>query len=114
MKKVHKKSNNKFSIKCKDPLSLKAIFKKMKIKKSSGCDGLSQAHLAAGAPALTESLVKIYNKSISEGKFPTAWKEAVVTPVHKKGDKSQIDNYKSVFRLRNLNKLLLSPCERSK
>ena len=58
MKKVHKKSNNKFSIKCKDPLSLKAIFKKMKKKKSSGCDGLSQAHLAAGAPALIESLVK--------------------------------------------------------
>ena len=36
----------------------------MKKKESFGCDGLSQAHLAAGAPALTETLVKIFNKSI--------------------------------------------------
>ena len=59
----------------------------MKKKKSEGCDGLSQAYLAAGAPALTETLVKIFNQSINEGKFPTAWKEAIVTPVFKKGEK---------------------------
>ena len=94
--------------------SLKTVFKKMKKKKSSGCDGLSQEHLAAGAPTLTDILVKIFNQSINEAKFPEAWKEAVVTPVLKKGDKSLIDNYRPVSNLPAAAKLLeLVICEQT-
>ena len=86
----------------------------MKKKKSSGCDGLSQEHLAAGAPTLTESLVTIFNQSICQAKFPEKWKEAVVTPVHKKGDKSLIDNYRPVSNLPAAAKLLeLVICEQT-
>ena len=46
-----------------------------------GCDGITQAQLAAGTASLTEPLMKIFNKWITEGEFPKAWKEAIVTPV---------------------------------
>ena len=62
----------------------------MKKKKSSGCDGLSQEHLAAGAPTLTYIRVKIFNQSINEGEFPKSWKEAIVTPVFKKVKKRMV------------------------
>ena len=41
-------------------------------------------------------LLKIYNLSIKTGEFPTAWKEAVVTPVHKKGVRDSLENYRPV------------------
>ena len=58
----------------------------MKNKYSSGCDGISQSQLLAGAPSLSEPLRKIFNLSIESGEFPKQWKKAIVTPVLKKGD----------------------------
>ena len=62
---------------------------------------MTQSQLAAGAPTLTKRLVKIFNKSICEGQFPMAWKEAIVTLVLKKGDKSEKENYRPIKRLSN-------------
>ena len=62
--------------------------------------------LAAGANTLSKPLTKIFNKSIIEGVFPKAWKEAIVTPVLKKGDKSVKENYRPVSCLPAAAKLL--------
>ena len=83
-----------------------SLFKKLKKKKSSGCDGLTQTQLAVGAPTLTKPLVKIFNKLINEGLFPTSWKEAIVTPVLKKGDKTLKENFRPVSCLPAAAKLL--------
>ena len=37
------------------------------------------------------SLLNMFNTSIKIGSFPLNWKEAVVTPVLKKGDKEVVD-----------------------
>ena len=66
--------------------------KKIKKKKSSGSDCLSQEHLAMGAEILTAPLLSIFNQSIDRGEFPTEWKEAILSPVLKKGDKSLFEN----------------------
>ena len=78
----------------------------MKPKKSSGLDGLSQQQLKAGANILVAPLQNIFNQSITQGEFPTMWKEAVVTPVHKKGDKTLLENYRPVSCLPAAAKLL--------
>ena len=39
-----------------------------------------------GSNIQVNPLTKIINESISKGEFPKAWKEAVVTPVLKKGN----------------------------
>jgi hypothetical protein len=106
LRKAVENKKHSFSIKCTDEKTLLTTFKKLKKKKSSGCDGLTQFQLAAGAPNLTKPLVKIFNKSITEGEFPKSWKEAVVTPILKKGDKSLKENYRPVSCLPAAAKLL--------
>ena len=51
------------------------------------------------------TLTSIINASISKGEFPNAWKEALVTPVLKKGDASKRENYRSVSCLPGGSKL---------
>ena len=69
---------------------LKVIIKKLKTKKSAGLDGLTQEQLKAGVSSLDSPLQNVFNHSISTGEFPNNWNEAIVTPVHKKGDKSEL------------------------
>ena len=35
----------------------------------------------------------IFRSCLENGKFPTEWKKANVVPVHKKGDKQNLENY---------------------
>ena len=79
---------------------------KMKKKKSSGTDGLSQENLILATEVLACPLTSIVNASITKGEFPTAWKEALVTPVLKKGDPTKKENYRPVSCLTGGSKLL--------
>ena len=79
---------------------------KMKKKKSAGVDGLGQDQLVMGSPIISLALTSICNKSINEGQFPKDWKEALVTPVLKKGDPKLKENYRPVSCLPAASKLL--------
>ena len=61
-----------------------------------------------GSDTLISPLVSIINKSITTGTFPNAWKEAIVTPILKKGDAENISNYRPVSCLPAASKLLES------
>jgi hypothetical protein len=45
---------------------------------------------------IAEPLVKIFTKSLEQGVVPRDWKEAVVTPIYKKGAKADPGNYRPV------------------
>ena len=51
-------------------------------------------------------LTLIINKSITCGQFPSKWKEAMITPVLKSGDKEILKNYRLVSCLAAASKLL--------
>jgi hypothetical protein len=80
--------------------------KKLNKKKSSGFDGLSQENLLLGATNLVAPLTLIVNQSIVEGEFPKEWKEAVVTPILKKGNPQLLSNYRPVSCLPAASKVL--------
>ena len=42
------------------------------------------------------SLCKIFNKSLQLGSLPSDWKLANVAPVHKKGAKDHVENYRPI------------------
>ena len=52
--------------------------------------------LKTNAKQLAEPLSKFFQASIDRGKIPDDWKEALVTPLFKKGDKSTHSNYRPV------------------
>ena len=44
-------------------------------------------------------LIIIINTSILTGEFPSKWKIAKVIPLHKKGDKKSLKNYRPIVNL---------------
>ena len=62
--------------------------------------------MVAGINALAVPLANIINGSIKNGKFPSSLKEALITPVHKSGDKESLYNYRPVTCLNAASKLL--------
>ena len=97
-----------FNLKQVSSETLSIAFKKIKKKKSSGSDSLTQEQLAYGENVLITPLLAIFNTSLASGKFPTNWKTAIITPVLKKGNKNEYDNYRPVSCLPAAAKLLES------
>lgn len=57
-------------------------------------------------PTVSASLVKVFNSSLENGICPPALKLARVTPIHKNGPRSDPNNYRPIFILPVLFKLL--------
>ena len=75
------------------------MLRSLKQKRSYGHDGISSEILKLGADILVVPLTYIINFSILTGKFPNNWKLAKVVPLHKKGDKKLLKNYRPVSLL---------------
>ena len=68
----------------------------LKPNSAPGPDKISPRFLQSNAKALAPALAAIFNKSLQEGTVPDDWKCANVTPIHKKGTKSDPGNYRPV------------------
>ena len=88
-----------FSLKTVSVQEVRKEINQLKSKTSSGFDGISAEILKLGAEVLAAPLTHIINKSIQSGNFPTKWKESKVVPLHKKGDKKTLQNYRPVALL---------------
>ena len=88
-----------------DPQEVEEILKTLKTDKASGPDGLSNRILKKLSHKLSSPLCSLFNKSLSLGKFPSPYKDANVTPVHKKGDLSLVSNYRPISLLNSVAKL---------
>ena len=80
-------------------LTREAISKKLSNlnpSKAMGPDGILSFILKTFSEELSLPLLYIFNKSLSEGVVPEAWKLAEVTAIFKKGDKTEPGNYRPV------------------
>lgn len=80
--------------------------KSVNSRKATGLDGISAYVLKMAAEELACSLTHILNRSIQSNKFPTEWKNAKVTPVHKSDSKLDVSNYRPISVLPVLSKIL--------
>ena len=69
------------------------------ISKSYGPDDISPRFLKEGIDVLSIILQRIFNLSLSSCIFPNIWKKANVMPIHKKGPKGDINNYRPISLL---------------
>ena len=77
----------------------------MKNRKAAGLDQLSNEMIKAFGSLYTEFLSKLFSKILHEHKFPTLWITGLLLPVHKKGPKSLVKNYRGIMLLSCLGKL---------
>ena len=99
LRKKYENSVLEFRFEKVDVQTVRKIIKELKKKTSHGWDEISSEILKMGADALAEPLTAIINHSIETSKFPTSWKEAVVCPLFKKGDRKLVNNYRPVSLL---------------
>lgn len=82
-----------------------SIISSLKNSKSKYTFGLDSLFLKKHATTLTGTITKIINTSFREGKFPKAWKLAIVVPVHKSGDTTDANNYRPISILPVMSKV---------
>ena len=71
----------------------------LKVNKAHGPDNISVNMIKLSGNALCEPLKLIFNNILVTGIFPSQWKRANVTPVHKKDNKQLIKNYRPISLL---------------
>lgn len=74
--------------------------------KSPGPDGISGYFLSNLSDSIAYPVYLLFNKSLELGIFPSIWKISSITPVYKKGDKSNVKNYRPIAGLVQVGKLL--------
>jgi hypothetical protein len=83
----------------------KAVYKalrKVKDKCTAGTDVIPAFLLRDYANVFVYSLTALFNLSLKTSTYPVSWK----SPIHKKGNKSEVENYRPVTLLCNFSKVL--------
>ena len=106
----HNTSDVKHAFPTITPNQTKNLIEAIPSGKATGVDGMSACILKIAAPAIAPSLAKLINICIACGTFPTAWKEAKVTPIHKQNSKSDKNNHRLISVLLVLSKILRGIC----
>ncbi|XP_038106380.1 uncharacterized protein LOC119766072 [Culex quinquefasciatus] len=85
--------------------SVRRACARLKSSNSCGPDGIPAVVLKKCCDALAEPLAQLFNTSLSTGVFPCFWKKSFVFPVHKKGPKRDVRNYRGIAALCAVSKL---------
>lgn len=75
---------------------IKEIIEMFKNNKAPGENGVTAEMLKVGGQYLEENLFRLIKRVWEEEKMPQRWKEALICPLHKKGDVSNCENYRGI------------------
>ena len=88
--------NIEFSISRVSTAFIKSQLENLKTNKATGIDDISAKFLKMAATIICKPLSHLLNLSIKTGIYPEMLKKAKVTPIFKKGDKSDPNNYRPI------------------
>jgi len=72
---------------------------KLKSHKSPGIDEIPAELFKAGGRTICLEIHKLITSILKKEKLPEEWKESIIIPVHKKGDKTDCSNYRGISLL---------------
>ena len=77
----------------------------IKMKNSEGDDRIPQRVLIDGIEILLGPLTNLFKNVYEKKEIPEQWKMSKITPVHKKGVKNDVSNYRPVANLCSASKI---------
>ena len=98
-------SNVEFIVRPVEPDEVCKLISSFKINKSLGPNSVPQQILSLVKNEISESLTTLINMSFSSGVYPNKLKIAEIIPVHKSGSKLEVNNYRPISLLSNINKI---------
>ena len=99
-------NNNSLFLKPTTENEIKGLISALDPQKATGPNSVPTNILKLISPTISKHLSNIINISFSTGVFPSALKEAYITPVHKKDSKLNINNYRLISLLSNISKII--------
>ena len=85
--------------------------KSLKIKNCEGYDRIPQRVLSEGIDHLLSPLTGLFKLITTQNSIPDQWRTSKIIPIHKKGPKQNIENYRPISNLcstsKNFEKLIL-------
>jgi hypothetical protein len=72
---------------------------KLKKYKSPGSDQIPTELIQAGGEILLSAIYKLINSVWNKEELRNQWKESIIVPVHKKGAKTDCNNYRGISLL---------------
>ena len=85
---------------------LKAV-NHLKTGKSPGDDGISAEYYKAIYPVINEHLKNLFNCIYDNAYFPHTWSNSLVVPIHKKGPRTNPNNYRGISLLSIFSKIFM-------
>ncbi|KAJ0169577.1 hypothetical protein K1T71_013710 [Dendrolimus kikuchii] len=85
--------------------TVEVFLKQLDKDKGAGSDGIPPVFWNSCYKSLAPPLCAIFNRSLREGVFPSKWKSAHIIPIHKKGSKAHIENYRGISILNTVAKV---------
>ena len=89
-----------------DQQKVVTIINSLNPTKASGPDNISVRMLQLCPNEMSFILKLFFEKILQSGEFPSMWKQANVQPVHKKGSRQLIKNYRPISLLPVCSKIL--------
>ena len=100
------KTDKQFKFDYVSKIYVEKELKSMKRGKAAGHDDIPHGMLKDAASEIAKPLCYLINLSLQTGIVPAEWKIAKVTPIHKSGSTSNLDNYRPISILPVLSKIL--------
>ena len=88
------------------PKDINRLLKGLKPDKASGPDQIPTRVLKECSAELASPLCRLFSRCFSSGIFPSQWKMASVTPVHKKDSKADPSKYRPISLLSVISKVM--------
>ena len=93
--------------------TVKNLIDGLKERASPGPDGINNRVLKETRDIIAYPLFRLFRKSLDEGIVPRGWKDSIISPIYKKGKKSEPVNYRPVNLTSNVCKLMERVLKRS-
>lgn len=87
------------------PEEIARVIKTLDPSKAVGHDGFPVTALKQHSEQLSKILASTFNDSVTSGTYPEHLKEAIVHPIFKGGDPTQMSNYRPISVLPSMNKI---------